>query len=151
MSPGPGLRSRGTSTDHRRVVGPRVREGPQDDGDVLPGTLLLAFGLGISLPAVQGAALNDTTDDDAGLASGVHATVSHLGGSVGLAVFVAVAVAGLETGLEEGKPLASATAAGHSSTWLIATGLLVVGAVLSAVFIRPARPARTTPPPAAVP
>jgi hypothetical protein len=43
--------------------------------DVLPGTLLLALGLGVSLPAVQAAALDHTTDDDAGPASGVHATV----------------------------------------------------------------------------
>ncbi|WP_336026279.1 MFS transporter [Geodermatophilus sp. FMUSA9-8] len=105
--------------------------------DVLPGTLLLALGLGLSLPTVQVAALHGTTDRDAGLASGVHATASHLGGSVGLAVFVAVAVARSDAGRADGEPLAAAVAAGHSLAWWVATGLLVAGAVLAAVLVRP--------------
>ncbi len=116
--------------------------------DVLPGTLLLAFGLGLGLPAIQAAALHGTTDADAGLASGVHATVSHLGGSVGLSAFIAVAVARLQSGVDDGETVATATATGHGWAWLIATALLLVGAVLSLLFVRPVAPDRSGPRPA---
>lgn len=63
-------------------------------GDVLPGMIGVATGMGIGLLALQNAALSDVTEDDAGTASGVQRSVDQLGGSLGLAVLVGAVVGG---------------------------------------------------------
>ena len=57
-------------------------------GDVLPGLLVGAFGLGMAFPAVTAAGVSGSTEHDAGLASAVLNTVQQLGGAVGLSVLV---------------------------------------------------------------
>lgn len=114
--------------------------------EVLPAMLLIAFGLGVCLPVIQGAALAGTSDRDAGLASGVHATLSNLAGSVGLAVFVAVTAERMRSGVASGEPLPVATTAGYTLAWLVGAAALLTGAVLGVVFVR----GRSTPRPPAV-
>ena len=96
---------------------------------VIPGTLLLALGVGLAFPAIQGASLHATSFRDAGLASGVQATVGNLGGSLGLALFVALAAAQLRDG-------AGSSAAAYSTVFLVAGTVLVAGAALSAILVR---------------
>ena len=60
-------------------------------GELLPAMLVLAVGLGMAFPAAQNAALAGTTNETAGLASGVQTAVQALGGSLGVAVLVTIA------------------------------------------------------------
>ncbi|WP_308258670.1 MFS transporter [Saccharothrix obliqua] len=57
---------------------------------VLPGTVLVAFGMGVGLVALQNAALHGVTDADAGIASGVQRCADQLGGASGVALYVGV-------------------------------------------------------------
>lgn len=107
---------------------------------VLPGTLLVALGNGLAFPAIQHAALHGTTDADAGLASGVQATVSNLGGSLGLAVFVALAAATARTAAGEGGSPAQAATSGQAAAWLVAGLACLVAAGLAAALVRPPAP-----------
>lgn len=70
--------------------------------DLIPGMALVAAGMAVGLVALQNAALQEVTDDDAGGAAGMQRCVDQLGGAVGLAVLVGLA-AGTEVGasLEE--------------------------------------------------
>src|SRR3954463_4610154 len=60
-------------------------------GDVLFPSLLAAAGLGFSFVSVTIGAVMGTTDDDAGLASGLINTAQQVGGALGLGVLVAIA------------------------------------------------------------
>jgi predicted MFS family arabinose efflux permease len=113
-------------------------------GVVLPGTLLVALGNGLAFPAIQHAALHGTTDADAGLASGVQATVSNLGGSLGLAVFVAIAAGTARTAARDGGSPAEAATSGQTTAWLVAGVACLVAAGLSAALVR--APARVSEP-----
>ena len=105
-------------------------------GVVLPGTLLVALGNGLAFPAIQHAALHGTTDADAGLASGVQATVSNLGGSLGLAVFVALAAATARAAAQDGGSPAEAATSGQTTAWLVAGVACLAAAVLSVALVR---------------
>jgi MFS family permease len=59
--------------------------------DILPGLVVMAFGLGGVLVGVQNAANADVPQDKAGLAAALISTSSTLGGALGLAVFSAIA------------------------------------------------------------
>lgn len=103
--------------------------------DVLPGMALLGFGLGLTAPAIQGAALTDTTTADAAIASGVHSSISQLGGSTGLAIFVSVVVARLGSA-DAGESLASATTAAYTLAFVVAAGILLAGTALGLLIQR---------------
>ncbi len=115
--------------------------------DLLPAMLVLAVGMGISLPALQTAALYDVSKTDAGLASGVQTTVQQLGSALGLAVLVTVALL-RQTALQAGgaEPLAAATA-GYQTAFWAAAAVLALGAALVLLFVQPSQP----PSPAASP
>lgn len=55
---------------------------------VLPGMLVTSVGCGLSLPALTGAAVMGTTEENASLGSAVFSSVQQVGGAVGLAVLV---------------------------------------------------------------
>jgi EmrB/QacA subfamily drug resistance transporter len=61
--------------------------------DILPGFLVLGFGVGLVFPAGSIAAMSNVPDEAAGLASGLVATGHELGAAFGLAVISAVATA----------------------------------------------------------
>jgi EmrB/QacA subfamily drug resistance transporter len=60
-------------------------------GDILPGLVVMAFGLGGVFVGVQNAANADVPPDKAGLAAALITTSSTLGGALGLAIFSAIA------------------------------------------------------------
>ena len=62
--------------------------------DILPGFVVLGFGVGLIFPAGSIAAMSDVADDAAGLASGVVTTGHELGAAFGVAAISAVATAG---------------------------------------------------------
>jgi EmrB/QacA subfamily drug resistance transporter len=60
-------------------------------GNILPGLVIMAFGLGGVFVGVQNAANGDVPPDKAGLAAALITTSSTLGGALGLAIFSAIA------------------------------------------------------------
>jgi EmrB/QacA subfamily drug resistance transporter len=61
--------------------------------DILPGFLVLGFGVGLVFPAGSIAAMSNVPDEEAGLASGLVATGHELGAAFGVAAISAVATA----------------------------------------------------------
>lgn len=59
---------------------------------ILPGMVLLAFGSGLSFPAIGNAALHGVTGEDSSLASGIQQAVQQIGGALGLATLASIAV-----------------------------------------------------------
>ncbi|HET6549253.1 MAG TPA: DHA2 family efflux MFS transporter permease subunit, partial [Solirubrobacter sp.] len=59
--------------------------------DVLPATILVGLGAGLSTPALMTLAMSGATPSDAGLASGLANTTVQVGGAIGLAVLATLA------------------------------------------------------------
>ena len=94
---------------------------------LIPGLILLSIGDGVVFTTMFIAAGTGVADREQGIASGIAATSSSIGASVGLAVLVLVANAGTD-GLA-GEPLRTATADGLS------TAVLVVAAGIAAIAL----------------
>jgi EmrB/QacA subfamily drug resistance transporter len=77
--------------------------------DLLPGLLVLGFGMGLAFPATSITAMSEIRDEIAGLASGLTSTAHELGGAIGVAILAAIA-AGSST-IEGGNHTAFAAAA----------------------------------------
>ncbi|MEO3826546.1 MFS transporter [Actinomadura sp. B10D3] len=60
---------------------------------LLPAMLLIAAGMGFGLVGLQYIAVSGTTDEDAGIASGVQRAADQLGGAAGVAVYVGIGFA----------------------------------------------------------
>lgn len=94
---------------------------------VLPGMLVTSVGCGLSLPVLTGAAVMDTTEENAGLGAAIFSSVQQIGGAVGLAVLVTLAsrhTAAQRTATE-----------GFAFGMTAAAVLLVLGAILVAALL----------------
>ncbi|MER5323159.1 MFS transporter [Streptosporangium roseum] len=76
-----------------------VAAGDSYAAHVLPGMLILSVGNGLSLPVMAVAAVDGTTEEDAGLGSALFTSVQQIGGAVGVA---ALAIMGYSGGLTAG-------------------------------------------------
>ncbi|MEU3597836.1 MFS transporter [Streptomyces sp. NPDC006798] len=85
---------------------------------VAPGLLVAALGSGLGFPALAIAAVADTTERDAGLASALLGSVQQVGGAVGIAALVGIAAA-------EGFAFAL-----HAAAALLLAGALLVALLL---------------------
>jgi EmrB/QacA subfamily drug resistance transporter len=98
--------------------------------DLVPAMLLVALGLGLGLPALQGAALDGSAAADAGLAAGVIACVQQLGAAAGLAVLTTLAFRRAASAISGGIPDQAAAVAGYQFAFQVAGLALAAGAVL---------------------
>lgn len=105
-------------------------------GDVLGPSILASIGLGVCFVAVASAATGGVAPEEAGLASGLLNTCRQCGGSIGLAVLVTVANTVSRHEVAAGSARGAALTAGYDRGFLIAGGLVAVGAVITAVFLR---------------
>jgi MFS family permease len=96
--------------------------------DVLPGFVVLGFGVGLVFPAASIAAMSDVGEDGAGLASGLITTGHELGAAFGVAAISAVASA------------ASTFAGGYADGFAAVAVIAAVVAVVSLVAIPTVRP-----------
>ncbi len=87
---------------------------------LLPAMLMIAAGMGFGLVGLQYIAVSGTTDEDAGIASGVQRAADQLGGAAGVAVYVGL---GFAADLHTGDP------------FVIAAVLAVIGLIVGAVVI----------------
>jgi predicted MFS family arabinose efflux permease len=104
-------------------------------GDLLPTILMLSFGMGAGFPAIQIAALHEVSEEDAGLASGVQATVMQVGGSLGLAVLVTVALRSAGTSVAAGNSAAVAATHGYALAFRVAAYALFTAALLAFALV----------------
>jgi EmrB/QacA subfamily drug resistance transporter len=111
--------------------------------DVLPGVLAVGAGLVLTVAPLTSTALAAAPDHLAGVASATNNAVARVAGL--LAVAVLPLVAGVGAGLSDPDVLAGA----HPRAMLACAGLMVAGAVVSALTI-PTSAAAVAPPPEAV-
>ena len=111
-------------------------------GDLFPGLMLMAFGLGLTFVPLTLIATTNVDEGDAGLASGLLNTSQQLGGALGLAVLstaAANATGSALSGLTAAPSAAvrvSALVTGFRAAFLISAVLLFVGAALLAALVR---------------
>jgi len=103
---------------------------------LLPGLLVIGAGTGLVLPAASISAMNDITEHQSGLASGLMTAAHEIGAALGVAVFSAIAVA-VSGGIAAGYRHGFAVAAG------IVAGLAMIAA-LTAPAVRPAAGTKAT-------
>lgn len=105
--------------------------------NLLPGYLLVGFGLAMAFVAVSIAALEGVRPQDAGLASGLINTSQQVGGAVGVAVVSSVAVTHAKALLNTGHSSPAAYTAGYALGFWVIAGVALAGLVLALVTIRP--------------
>lgn len=104
--------------------------------DVLPGMVLLGFGVSFAFLTVILASVSGVPEDQAGLASGLVNTSQQMGGALGLAVLASVAASRTEGLLEAGSEPVAALNAGFHAAFLLGAILVALGAVLAATLLR---------------
>jgi EmrB/QacA subfamily drug resistance transporter len=104
-------------------------------GGILPGMMVLAFGSGISFPAITNASLHEVTGQDSSLASGVQSAMQQVGGALGLATLVTLALRHAKTAIGEGTAAPVAITDGFTVAFTVGAVLLAIGAVLIALLL----------------
>ena len=99
--------------------------------DLLPGTLLVSFGIVLPLVAVSVAATSGVKDAEQGLASGLLSTTQQIGAALGLALLVAISVTRTETLTASGVPQAEALAQGFRYALAFGAAFPVLGVLIA--------------------
>jgi len=105
-------------------------------GDLLPGFLLVAVGIGFSFVPISIAALAGIEAKDAGLASGLINTSQQIGGALGIAILSSVAVAHTENATRAGHAVPDALTTGFHAAFWVGAVVAAVGVLASAVLVR---------------
>jgi EmrB/QacA subfamily drug resistance transporter len=111
-------------------------------GDLLPGLMVMAIGMGLTFVPITLIATTNVEEDDAGLASGLLNTSQQLGGAIGLAVLSTLAAnttSGALSALGHSpSALAQATAlvSGFHVAFLVGAFLMLGGAAIMAMTVR---------------
>jgi len=105
--------------------------------DVLPGMVLLGLGAGMAFNPVLLAAMNDVAPHESGLASGVVNTAFMMGGALGLAAIASAADARSAALRSHGTEALVAQNEGYQLAFVLGTVVTALGALVSAVWLRP--------------
>jgi EmrB/QacA subfamily drug resistance transporter len=103
-------------------------------GDLLPGFLLIAVGLGFSFVPISIAALAGVQPSEAGLASGLINTSQQIGGALGIAALSAIATSTTSDEVASGTALNLALTDGFQAAFVAGAAVALVG-VLVALFV----------------
>ena len=115
---------------------------PVDGGylaDVLPGTLLLGAGVGVSFPALMMLSMSGATASDAGLTSGLVNTTVQVGAALGLAVLATLSGDRTEALLARGVAAPVAATEGFQRGFAVAAMLVAVAVCVAVAVIRDPR------------
>jgi MFS family permease len=112
----------------------QVSVGGSYAGDLLPGFLVIAVGMGFSFVPISIAALAGVQPSEAGLASGLINTSQQVGGALGIAALSAVATSTTADQLAAGSQRALALTDGFQAAFVGGAAVAVVG-VLVALFV----------------
>ena len=104
---------------------------------ILPVMLVLAFGIGVSFPALMTLAMSGATQEDAGLASGLVNTTAQVGGALGLAVLATLSSTRTDNLIADGESRASALTDGYHLAFWIGAALVVVSLVIAVTVLKP--------------
>jgi hypothetical protein len=105
-------------------------------GDLLPGFLLIAIGMGFSFVPISIAALAGVQPSEAGLASGLINTSQQIGGALGIAALSAVATSTTADSVAVGTAPASALTDGFQTAFVGGAGAALVGLLVALVIVR---------------
>jgi EmrB/QacA subfamily drug resistance transporter len=134
LPPGLGLAAAGLALFARAGVGADYLT------EVMPALVLIGIGMGGCFPALMTLAMAGSTQEDAGLASGLVNTSAQVGGALGLAVLATLAASHTKALLASGHSHAAALTGGYHLAFWIAVGLVLTGIAL-AVTVVPKLPA----------
>ena len=104
--------------------------------DLLPGFLLVAFGLAFCFVPISIAALAGVRQAEAGLASGLINTSQQIGGAVGIALLSSIAISRTESELVSGVAQPEALTSGFQIAFWVGAAIAAVGVVAALVLIR---------------
>jgi EmrB/QacA subfamily drug resistance transporter len=107
--------------------------------DVFPVMVILAFGIGVSFPALMTLAMSGATRADAGLASGLVNTTAQVGGALGLAVLATLSTTRTEHLASAGKSTAESLVGGYHLAFLIAAALVVAAFIVAVTVLEPVK------------
>ena len=105
-------------------------------GDLLPGFLLIAIGLGFSFVPISIAALAGVQPAEAGLASGLINTSQQVGGALGVAVLSTIATSTTSNAVSTGTGVPFALTDGFQAAFIAAAGIAIVGVLAAIVLVR---------------
>ena len=105
-------------------------------GDLLPGFLLVAVGLGFSFVPISIAALAGIQPAEAGLASGLINTSQQIGGALGIAALSTIATTRTSDALAGGSSHASALVTGFQGAFIAGVIIAGIGIVAALTLIR---------------
>ncbi|MBN9023756.1 MAG: DHA2 family efflux MFS transporter permease subunit [Rhizobiales bacterium] len=106
---------------------------------ILPGMVLLGFGVGLAFNPVLLAAMSDVAPAESGLASGVVNTAFMMGGALGLAVLASVAAAVTGSHAAGAAIPVEALTAGYRAAFLAGALIALLAAVIAALFLSRAK------------
>src|SRR3954449_12995612 len=112
----------------------QVSVGGSYAGDLLPGFLIIAVGMGFSFVPISIAALAGVKPSEAGLASGLINTSQQVGGALGIAALSAVATSTTTDQFATGAGRAVALTEGFQAAFVAGAAVAIVG-VLVALFV----------------
>src|SRR5439155_4184855 len=104
--------------------------------DILPGTIALGIGGGITFNPILLAAMSGVQPSEAGLASGVVNTSFMMGGALGLAILASLAATRTDSLSGSGHGPLAALNGGYHLAFMIGAGFAVIAAAVGAVLIR---------------
>lgn len=117
--------------------------------EILGPLILIALGMGMSFVPLTLTAVSGVRPTDAGLASALLNTAQQVGGALGLAVLATVAINASRSKAESlavashghlsGSAAAIATTHGYTTAFTAASGLALIGFLISALAIRSPR------------
>jgi MFS family permease len=109
--------------------------------DILPGTIALGIGGGITFNPILLAAMSSVQPSEAGLASGVVNTSFMMGGALGLAVLASAAASRTASLRDSGHSALAALNGGYHLAFMIGAAFAVLAGVVAATFIHAEAPA----------
>jgi EmrB/QacA subfamily drug resistance transporter len=105
-------------------------------GDLLPGFLLIAVGIGFSFVPISIAALAGVQNAEAGLASGLINTSQQIGGALGIAALSTIATSTTDDAVAAGTALPSALVDGFTTAFLAGVAIAGLGIIAALTLIR---------------
>ena len=105
-------------------------------GDLLPGFLLVALGIGFSFVPISIAALAGVQPSEAGLASGLINTSQQIGGALGIAILSTIATTRTSDKVAAGSALHPALVDGFTLAFMVGVGIAAVGILAGLLLIR---------------
>ncbi len=106
--------------------------------DLLPGYLMVGFGLALSFIPVSIAALSGVAPQEAGVASGLLNTSQQIGGALGVAITATVAISKANDLIAGGQAPPQAFTSGYSAAFWVLAGFAAAGVLVTLLLVRPA-------------